>query len=715
MKIINLSVREVKQINPDYIIVDEFHRCGADEWGIGVNMLINSFPEAKLIGTTATHIRYLDDKRNMADELFDGNIANHLTLSKALALNILPIPKYVSALYKFNDEYLRVKKSIADSLSDDKKVILERLNKIKLEFENTQSIPHILQEHLTGDIQKIIVFCKDIKHLRKHKSMVIEWFNAIGYSHINSYEVHSENDLKNKVIFNEFEHNHDKSLNIMFSVNILNEGVHIKGVNCIIMLRDTESPIIYYQQLGRCLVVGGEKPLIFDLVNNFANIRHRNLENETNAEFKRQEEIYKSKGIPYTEINFEIFDRVRNIKELLDDVEQTADSWQVFIVKLKNHINNFGNSYISNSHKDKWLVNKVRTIRANFKDGNLEKDKIEELNKLNFIWDAHIYKWELFIYKLKKYKEEFGHCNVNFDYEDQWLYTKVLNIRQQFQKGILEAEKIIELNNINFSWLSYSIDWKEFIEKLIKFKKEFGHCIIPYDFKDKKFYNTNIYIKHGFIKPTNEKVKKQLLKLGYEYNISDENVPNSSDNYWYSKYYKLKSFYEINGHCRVPRQGHILSNWVKRQRVNYKNDRLSEDKKKLLEEINFNTTTLYLNWISKFNSLKSFYEKNGTIEGISNKELRMWCSEQRKYYKSGTLEKEKIFLLESLNFIWCYYDASWEKNFSLLEIYKAEHGTTKVNKNHKLANWYFRQIRNFRDGNISEKRLLKLKSIGFEF
>ncbi len=147
--LINLSVKEVKKINPDYIIVDEFHRCVAEEWGTGVNMLIDSYPDAKLIGTTATHIRYLDDKRNMADELFDGNIANHLTLSKALALNILPSPKYISALYRFNDEYLRVKKSISDSLSEDKKVLLERLNKIKLEFENTQSIPKILQDHLT--------------------------------------------------------------------------------------------------------------------------------------------------------------------------------------------------------------------------------------------------------------------------------------------------------------------------------------------------------------------------------------------------------------------------------------------------------------------------------------------------------------------------------------------------------------------------------------
>ncbi len=490
--LINLSVKDVKRLNPDFIIVDEFHRCGAEEWGTGVNMLINSYPEAKLIGTTATHIRYLDDKRNMADELFDGNIANHLTLSKALALNILPSPRYISALYRFNDEYLRVKKSISDSLSEDKKVLLERLNKIKLEFENTESIPNILQEHLTGEVQKIIVFCKDIKHLRKHKEMVLEWFMSIGYNNIHSYEVHSENELQNKNIFNDFERFHENRLDIMFSVNMLNEGIHVKGVNCIIMLRDTESPIIYYQQLGRCLVVGGEKPLIFDLVNNFANIRHRDIENEVKENFKYFEEIYNNKGIPYKEISFEIIDKVRDIKELLDDVEATANSLNVFIEKLQKFKKAFGHCMVHSTYEDKWLYYKYRYVKK-IKD-KLSDKIINTLDQMGFVWENSIDRMNvedsnnLLIEKINEFKKEHGHCLVSSNYHDKWLYQKIGKIRTLYKNKMLDQNIVNKLNDIGFIWDVRENIVNKYILKLKEYKEKNGHCNIPSTYNDQWLY-----------------------------------------------------------------------------------------------------------------------------------------------------------------------------------------------------------------------------------
>ena len=56
----------------DYIILDEFHRCGAAEWGKGVQRILLEYPEAKVLGLSATNVRYLDGQRDMAEELFDG-------------------------------------------------------------------------------------------------------------------------------------------------------------------------------------------------------------------------------------------------------------------------------------------------------------------------------------------------------------------------------------------------------------------------------------------------------------------------------------------------------------------------------------------------------------------------------------------------------------------------------------------------------------------
>ena len=52
----------------DVIVLDEFHRCGARKWGKAIEKLMAANKDAVIIGLTATHIRYLDNHRNMAEE-----------------------------------------------------------------------------------------------------------------------------------------------------------------------------------------------------------------------------------------------------------------------------------------------------------------------------------------------------------------------------------------------------------------------------------------------------------------------------------------------------------------------------------------------------------------------------------------------------------------------------------------------------------------------
>ena len=52
----------------------------------------------------------------------------------------------------------------------------------------------------------------------------------------------------------------------IISVNMLGEGVHVDGVNFIVMLRRTQSPTVYFQQIGRCTKVGSDgEPVILIL------------------------------------------------------------------------------------------------------------------------------------------------------------------------------------------------------------------------------------------------------------------------------------------------------------------------------------------------------------------------------------------------------------------------------------------------------------------
>ena len=81
---------EIASLHPAYIIMDEFHRAGAEHWGEKVQKLLALCPDAKLLGLTATNVRYLDNNRDMAGELFDGRIASEMTLSEAIVQGILP-------------------------------------------------------------------------------------------------------------------------------------------------------------------------------------------------------------------------------------------------------------------------------------------------------------------------------------------------------------------------------------------------------------------------------------------------------------------------------------------------------------------------------------------------------------------------------------------------------------------------------------------------
>ena len=92
---------EIAAQKPAYIIFDEFHRAGAECWGESTVALLKLCPDAKFLGLTATNIRYLDNNRDMAEELFDSRVASNMTLGEAVVMGILPAPKYVTTVYQY--------------------------------------------------------------------------------------------------------------------------------------------------------------------------------------------------------------------------------------------------------------------------------------------------------------------------------------------------------------------------------------------------------------------------------------------------------------------------------------------------------------------------------------------------------------------------------------------------------------------------------------
>ena len=100
----NMSDGIMKALQADYILLDEMHRALAKEWSKGINVLLNMYPNAKVLGLSATPIRYLDRCRNVAEELFGGNLACDMSLSQAILDGILPMARYVCGVYSYEKD-----------------------------------------------------------------------------------------------------------------------------------------------------------------------------------------------------------------------------------------------------------------------------------------------------------------------------------------------------------------------------------------------------------------------------------------------------------------------------------------------------------------------------------------------------------------------------------------------------------------------------------
>ena len=230
----------------DYIIVDEAHH-GASESYLRV---LNYFKPSFTLGMTATPERC--DSLSVF-ELFDNNVALEVRLHEALDEDLV-IPFHYFGVTDIDGVELE------GVNLDDKSELAQRLmihRRIDFIIEKMNFYGH------DGNFRKALGFCVNIEHAR----YMADEFNkrgikGIALSGADSIEKRSE-------YIKRLESDKD-DLQIIFTVDIFNEGVDIPLVNTVLMLRPTNSPIIFIQQLGRGLRKSGSKEFltVIDFIGN---------------------------------------------------------------------------------------------------------------------------------------------------------------------------------------------------------------------------------------------------------------------------------------------------------------------------------------------------------------------------------------------------------------------------------------------------------------
>lgn len=214
---------------------------------------------------------------------------------------------------------------------------------------------------------------------------------------------------------------------------------------------------------------------------------------------------------------------------------------------------------------------------------------------------------------------------------------------------------------------------------------------------------------------------------------------------WMLKYNLAKQYYNQNNNLLIPKRfvidGINLGDWIQKQRKQYKEGKLSQNRINLLNKINMqwkvNPTIEEQDreWNEMYSIAQNFFNEHKHLlisrrTVINEASIGFWIFEQRKRYKRKTLSKEKIALLNEINMVWELENKNqtkqlqsqelWNKKYNIAKQYYIENGDLLVPdnyifKNINLGNWISRQRNAYKQNNLNITQIMLLNMISMEW
>jgi len=576
----------------DYIIIDETHRSGADSY----LRLLNYFEPKFLLGMTATPER--TDGYDIF-KLFDHNIGYEIRLNRAMEEEML------SSFHYYGVTDLLIDNIETNNTTDFNRLIsTERIDRIieKANFYGSDN-----------GITRGLIFCSRKKEAVELSAL----FNLKGYRTVALTGDSLEEERALSIEKLESDNLREK-LDYIFTVDIFNEGIDIPKINQIIMLRPTESAIIFIQQLGRGLrkVDGKSYLTVIDFIGNYENnyLIPVALYGDTsyNKDSLRKLITEGSRMIPGSStINFDEITKER--------IFQSIDSANMQLFSdLKNDYNllkfKLGRipmmmDFIEHGSRDPYLYVDYSNSYYNF-IAKVEKESNVELPK------RQIKLLELFSKEINNSKRVEECLIIKLLIESGKLSIKDLreNVFKKYKYSI--SNETIEscVSNLNFEFVRENKEGKLLSAKEI------------YDLDILKIDNGNFVFSSAFLSYLNEETFKNFLLDSTEYSIHEFDKlfePESWQNGFvlYRKYSRKDVFRILNvpenpvaqnvgGYLVSPDNSHcpIFVNY-------HKEEHISESTKYEDEFVN----NKEFDWMSKSNrkidskDVQSILGKNGEI------------------------------------------------------------------------------------------------------
>ncbi|MDE7211110.1 MAG: Helicase associated domain protein, partial [Lachnospiraceae bacterium] len=472
---------------------------------------------------------------------------------------------------------------------------------------------------------------------------------------------------------------------LLYCIDMLNEGIHVDGVDGVILLRPTVSPTIYKQQIGRALATGsGKVPVIFDIVMNIENLCSIGAVEE---ELKEAVFAFRAngRGDKVVTEHFRVIDEVADCRRLFAQLNETlCASWDAMYAMAGEYYTAHGNLEVPAAYATPdgyslgaWVATQ-RKVYNKKTAGRLSKEQIRRLEMIGMRWQGRQESaWERNFAEAEKYFKEHGNLSVPADYVAE--------------SGCRLGRWVRRQRELHKKLAPQSAAWQE--------KEKDGQ--------------ESIHIQH----------EKKLAQIGMIWENEDP---------WERRFALAKEYYEEHGNLRMPAdyvvEGVWLDRWLREQKARWETEaqnaengnraeeasckkpegdlhgvqteqssrrRLTQEQKEKLSSIGLvpGVSQAELSWREQYGEAEEFFREHGNLSvpkqyiARNGKNLGIWLQRQRTGRRSGALAAWQVMMLDGLGMVWELPDA-WEQGFAHAEEYFRANGHLAVPNNFVCADGY---------------------------
>jgi len=329
-----------------------------------------------------------------------------------------------------------------------------------------------------------------------------------------------------------------------------------------------------------------------------------------------------------------------------------------------------------------------RSVRTAFKRKALATEKIDQLDKIDFVWDLRKKEWTEAFDHLLEYKAVHGDClTVDGMKLGQWVVAQ----RAARDKGRLPLDEEKLLNKHGFVWSTSEANdlymWRRGFLGVLDFHTRKGHCRVPRNFSLPTGFKLGQWVTKMRAwrrtsdprLPAHRVAELDAIDFFWTTNATSSRIPHS----WDDMLDKLTAFKAEHGHLRINPSNSswsaMLYRWLWWRKRSLEKGGLPPDKAERLKQVLGSTDPKPKEWNEVFEELKRWKEAHGHCnvpvdhDNPDQKYLSKWISRQRERKRKGILLLERFEKLDRLGVVWDHKVVSWHNGYTAFKEFRRKH------------------------------------------